>query len=218
VSDAGCRWTGEVRVNEKALQAGPPSMRDGGVLFVCDMGDLFHDLAPVQWVSEVLSKLAALPASIHPMLLTKRQWQMRDQMRLHTNGRASTRIWCGVTCENQDAHDQRVPVLRETPCAGHFLSCEPLLGHIDLDLRGISWVIVGGEAGPGARLCDVQDVESIVGQCERAGVPVFVKQLGSDVTNGTTPLRLGNRKGADMGEWPESLRIRQTPWDGVANA
>jgi protein gp37 len=104
-------------------------------------------------------------------------------------------VWLGVSVEDQAAADQRIPLLRETPAAVRFLSCEPLLGPVDLRMvtrrtfglpsggRGLAgelgWVIVGGESGPGVRPCDVDWVRSLVEQCRAAGVPAFVKQLGA---------------------------------------
>lgn len=91
----------------------------------------------------------------------------------------------------------------------------------------IDWVIVGGESGPGARVCDVEWVESVVKQCAAAGTPVFVKQLGAKSSTGPTGnfrtgpngkrqfqvalLPLADRKGGDIREWPEHLQVRQFP-------
>jgi len=88
--------------------------------------------------------------------------------------------------------------------------------------HGIHWVIVGGESGPGARMTDVDSIRSVVEQCRDAGVPVFVKQLGSksgrwkDIRHrsgepGWFSLDLRDRKGADPVEWPEDLRVRELP-------
>src|SRR3990167_7916712 len=98
--------------------------------------------------------------------------------------------------------------------------------------RGLDWVIVGGESGPGARPCDLAWIRSIVQQCRTAGVPCFVKQLGAnpvedlekvevteharfgpEVIRYSEPcdLRLHDRKGGDPAEWPEDLRVRETP-------
>jgi protein gp37 len=83
----------------------------------------------------------------------------------------------------------------------------------------LDWVIVGGESGPGARPCDVGWIRDIVGQCRAAEVPVFVKQAGSkpyddiSLTDGRflARLRLRDRAGRDMSEWPEDLRVREWP-------
>jgi protein gp37 len=98
----------------------------------------------------------------------------------------------GVSVEDQKAADQRIPLLLQTPAAVRFISAEPLLGPIDLGWslsedridggdgaqHAIDWVIVGGESGSRARRCKVEWIEDLVAQCEFAGVPVFVKQLG----------------------------------------
>lgn len=106
-------------------------------------------------------------------------------------------VWLGTSVENQHWADIRIPELLATPAAVRFLSCEPLLGPLDLRLTsethrcecgeirmhcgcpGIAWVIVGGESGPKARAFDLAWARSIVAQCRAAGVPCFVKQLGA---------------------------------------
>lgn len=117
----------------------------------------------------------------------------------HSRGRwPLPNVWLGTSVEDQKAADVRVPALLGCPAAVRFLSCEPLLGAVDLtgidlgdgspptafrfDRRGnalgVGWIIVGGESGPVARPCDLAWFESIIGQCRSADVPVFVKQLG----------------------------------------
>lgn len=136
-------------------------------------------------------------------------------------------LWLGVSVENQKAKS-RIDLLRETPAAVRFLSIEPLLENVGtLDLRGINWVIVGGESGPGARPMDVAWARSIVEQCKAAGVACFVKQLGAvpqlEYTEATgavfkpqfqpelLTLRLKDKKGGDIAEFPKDLRVRQYP-------
>jgi protein gp37 len=107
-------------------------------------------------------------------------------------------VWLGTSVEDQASADERIPHLLATPAAVRFLSCEPLLGPIDLvslfqdgtamrelekgvahyNVR-IDWVIVGGESGPRARPMDLAWARSLVEQCRAAGVTPFVKQLGS---------------------------------------
>lgn len=147
-------------------------------------------------------------------------------------------VWLGVSVEDQATADERIPPLLETPAALRFLSCEPLLelvtifsldGPVDVPGNGESplhWVIVGGESGPGARLFDIGWARDIIEQCESVCVPVFVKQLGSrPMMRGVGELRgqfiaggnkdngawIRDRKGADMSEWPEYLRVREFP-------
>ncbi len=146
-------------------------------------------------------------------------------------------VWLGVSVEDRKRKD-RIKVLRQTPAAVRFLSLEPLLEDLgELDLRGIHWVIVGGESGPGARPLDVAWVRSIVAQCKAASVACFVKQLGAkpfvrnrtdypDWPRGTVfaimsmsepqiyprqLVRLKDRKGGAISEWPEDLRVREMP-------
>ena len=88
-------------------------------------------------------------------------------------------VHVGVSVEDRKYGLPRIEHLRDVPAALRFLSVEPLLEDLGaLDLRGIGWVIVGGESGPGARECDVAAVRSVVRQCRAQQVPVFVKQLG----------------------------------------
>jgi protein gp37 len=103
-------------------------------------------------------------------------------------------VWLGTSVEDQVRADERIPHLLRCPAAVRFLSCEPLLGEVNLwwlnafdegwgpagaPRERIDWVIVGGESGKDARSCDVAWVRSIVAQCKAAGVPCFVKQLGA---------------------------------------
>lgn len=107
-------------------------------------------------------------------------------------------VWLGASVEDQVRADERIPHLIRCPAAVRFLSCEPLLGPVDLSgffggpyvglpgdkvhpsyNFGVDWIIVGGESGGNARPCNVAWIRSVVDQCKGAGVPVFVKQLGA---------------------------------------
>ena len=147
-------------------------------------------------------------------------------------------VWLGVSVENQRAADERIPELLNTPAAVRWLSCEPLLEHVDLRLdeeslcgpgpddsrrtrTGLRWVVVGGESGSGARPTDIDWIRGIVQQCQGARVPVFVKQLGARPVGLPPPEswrglarpdgRLRDRAGGNPAEWPASLRVRQYP-------
>jgi protein gp37 len=125
---------------------------------------------------------------------------------------APDNVWLGISAENQHTLDARIQELLVTPAAVRFVSLEPLLEPIDLGpihVHGdtqIQWVIVGGESGPEARLCDINWI-----------FPVFVKQLGArPLTNyGSWSdgklLKLRDRHGGDIDEWPKDLRIREFP-------
>jgi protein gp37 len=139
-------------------------------------------------------------------------WTKREQVwgEIEQRGWPLPNVWLGTSVENQKAADERIPHLLKCPAAVRFLSCEPLLGPVDLsmhlgiaqnheDLRGLlSWVIIGGESGPGARLCNVEWIGDIVEDCKRAAVPVFVKQLGADAV---TPRTCGQSKFHSYQHW-----------------
>jgi protein gp37 len=140
---------------------------------------------------------------------TERQyWRVRDG--LDAMAWPLLNVWLGVSVEDQKAADERVPVLHKLPAVARFLSCEPLLGPVELGsaLRGLAWVIVGGESGPGARPMRQEWAESLQAQCKEASVAFFFKQMGSAWAKeaGTASL-----KGEDLAEVPESLRVRDFP-------
>jgi len=114
-------------------------------------------------------------------------------------------VWVGTSVESQDVMG-RAEHLSGVPAAIRFLSCEPLLGPLDLreHLDAVDWVIVGGESGPGARPVGLGWIRSIVDQCAEAGVACFVKQMG---TGGGW----GRGEHADPKHWPQGLRVRQYP-------
>jgi protein gp37 len=143
-------------------------------IFVNSMSDLFHPLVPDDFIRQVFDVLEK--ASWHTfMILTKRPERARalaSQLPWPKN------VWFGVSVENQ-RYTARIDVLRQIPAHVRFLSCEPLLGPLKLDLAGIHWVIVGGESGAGARRMDPDWARDIRDQCTAAGVPFFFKQWGS---------------------------------------
>ena len=148
-------------------------------------------------------------------ILTKRAEHMRAYTRMRWP-RPLPNVWLGVSAERQKEADQRIPELVETPAAVRFLSVEPFLGPINLKpqhLHRLGWVIIGGESGPGARPFVLDDARVLVARCQRAEVPVFVKQLGASPVfgPGEVRLKLASRKGGDVTEWPSDLRVREMP-------
>jgi protein gp37 len=139
-------------------------------------------------------------------------------------------VWLGVSVENQRFADERIPLLLQTPAAVRFLSCEPLLGPVNLtDIPGpfntrfnalddstlrsaIDWVIVGGESGKGARRFELNWGERIIDDCKAAGVPVFIKQIGAHATlcGPDFPYSIGGH-GDDIDTWPNQFRVREFP-------
>ena len=148
------------------------------MVFVDSMSDMFHARVPLAFVQEAFAVMADTPRHTYQLLTTRsrRLRRVADQLEWPPN------VWMGVSVEDED-HVGRVDDLRTVPAALRFVSAEPLLGPLftetaGLDLTGISWVITGGESGPGARACDPQWVRQIRDACTDAGVAFFHKQWG----------------------------------------
>lgn len=159
----------------------PLRWRRPRTIFVNSMSDLFHQDVPPEFVGRVFDVMRR--ASWHTFqILTKRADRLRT-----LDGRIewAPNIWMGVSIENEE-YLGRANQLRETHAQVKFLSLEPLLGPLrGLDLRGIDWVIVGGESGPGARPMLVAWVTEIRDRCRDARVPFFFKQWGGPRKNRT---------------------------------
>ena len=221
-------WTGEARTVPELLDA-PLRWKKPRRIFVNSMSDLFHEDVPVAFIQRVWAIMGGAPRHTF-QILTKRPKKMQ---RLCSNTLPTyPNVWLGVSVEDQERADERIPLLVRTPAAVRWISAEPLLGPVDITpwLRRVTasdprnplaherldWVVVGGESGPKARPFDIALARDIVRQCKAAGVPVFVKQLGSNpaplaVEAGAVRERLWlkDRKGGDPQEWPAELRVRE---------
>lgn len=162
-------------------------------IFWCDMTDLFLEQHTDAQIDRVFATIRKRPQDIH-MILTKRAERARDYFKGLENYWAAPKewnapmqnVWLGVSCENQKAADERIPLLLETPAAVRFLSCEPLLGEIDFDTvpaflewtisGALGWVICGGESGPNFRPMNLEWARSLRDQCAEADTPYFYKQ------------------------------------------
>lgn len=152
----------------------PRKLRRPRVIFVNSMSDLFHEKVPFQFIEKIFATMAACRQHTF-QVLTKRSDRLREFAPLLP---WPENIWMGVSVED-DRVLRRIDDLRKVPAKVRFLSCEPLIGPLDdLPLKGISWVIVGGESGPGARAMSKEWAESIRQQCQAARVPFFFKQWG----------------------------------------
>jgi len=138
------------------------------------MSDLFHEGVPVEYIRQVFDVMNK--ANWHEyQVLTKRAERLED---LDSVIKWASHIWMGVSVENSD-YLWRIDHLRRTNAHVKFLSIKPLLGPISkLKLRGIDWVIVGGESGPGARPMKKEWVIDIRDQCVRSDAAFFFKQWG----------------------------------------
>ena len=163
-------------------------------VFVNSMSDLFHDDVPDGFINRVWLTMARTPQHTY-QVLTKRHGRMRallsrpsfaDNLRDMVHGLTwpLPNVWLGVSVENQEWADIRIPALLETPAAVRWLSCEPLLGPLDVTPwatprpDGVDWVVVGGESGHGARPMHPDWPRSLRDQCSAAGVAFFFKQHG----------------------------------------
>ncbi|MGD1953876.1 MAG: phage Gp37/Gp68 family protein [Sphingomonadales bacterium] len=247
-SKSGPVWTGEMRLNEKALLT-PLKRKKPTLYFVNSMGDLFHENAHYQWIDSVFAVMALCPQHTF-QVLTKRAERMRRYMfssqSMNCVGEAMQRlgpkpaasistvmrqcgaavgprarwwplpnVWLGVSAEDQARANERIPLLLDTPAAVRFVSCEPLLGPIDLQTlergapRGscsalpcedggtyLDWVIVGGESGGGARPMYPDWARQIRDDCARHHVPFFFKQWGDWAPGECCPPPTGTSVGA----------------------
>jgi protein gp37 len=149
------------------------------MIFVNSMSDLFIDAVPDEYIIAVANVMKV--ASWHTFqILTKRSERLQTMLNGPLSFAASdSHIWWGVSVENRRHGLPRIEHLRGARAAVRFLSIEPLLEDIGkIGLRGIHWVIVGGESGPGARPMEESWVLGIRDQCKRAKVPFFFKQWG----------------------------------------
>ena len=163
----------------------PLAWRTPKRIFVNSMSDLFHDEVPDEFIEHVFETMRS--AHWHQFqLLTKRPERMVTYLRrrrqcLSNFGARHPHIWLGASVENQ-RYISRAEMVASLPSAVRFLSCEPLLGPLDLGQTlgstAINWVIVGGESGHGARPIDPTWALDIRDQCLRARVPFFFKQWG----------------------------------------
>ena len=201
--DGQPRWNNEIMLVPHMLNK-PLSWKQPRRIFVNSMSDLFHEKVPFEYIEQVFDVMRQ--ASWHEFqILTKRGERLAE---LASRLEWAPNIWMGVSIEDARVVE-RVDSLREVPAAIRFLSVEPLIGPIpELDLTGLHWVIVGGESGDKARIMEPSWALDVVNVCRSAGVPVFVKQMGTAWSR-----REGDKsfKGDDFDGFPEKLQVREYP-------
>ena len=154
----------------------PMKWRQPRVIFVNSMSDLFHEEVPLSFIQSVFATMQRAQWHVF-QVLTKRAERLAE---VAPSLEWPSNLWIGVSIERQDVV-WRLNYLRQVQAAVKFLSCEPLLGPLCLNLEGIDWVIVGGESGPDARPMELDWVRAIRAQCRASRVPFFLKQLGGAV-------------------------------------
>lgn len=212
----------------------PTRWRRPRKVFVNSMSDLFHDEVPDEFIADVFGVMGTCRAHTF-QILTKRHGRMRSllsserfrdmvldhhldwmrrspsRMQSYPDAWPYPNVWLGVSVEDQHWADIRIPALLETPAAVRFLSCEPLLGPVDLQravssdhavhLSGaIDWVIAGGESGPNARPMHPDWARTLRDQCVAAGVSFHFKQHGEWLP-GSSDTRTEAVVASDNGEW-----------------
>jgi protein gp37 len=152
----------------------PLQWRRPRMIFVNSMSDLFHADIPESYIADVFDVMSRAPQHTF-QVLTKRATRLASMA-----GRLPwpPNVWMGVSVES-DNYRWRIDALRKVPAVIRFISAEPLLGALsDLNLRGIHWLIAGGESQPGARPAALEWYRDLRDQCEAADVAFFLKQLG----------------------------------------
>jgi len=219
--DGSPRKFTDVRVHPERLED-PLKWRKPRRVFVNSMSDLFHPSVPFEYVADVFDVMADDRCEHHTFqILTKRPKRIMEflswsgdllpgdtpmNVNLEVLGHFGYNVWLGVSVEDQETADERIPSLLQTPAAVRFVSYEPALGPVDFKLvrrepcshmgcfhhvshpcegcgyqagrLPIDWIIMGGESGPGARPMHPDWVRSTRDQCQAAGVPFFFKQWG----------------------------------------
>lgn len=173
------------------------------MVFVCSMGDLFHDAVPVQFICDVMRVITDNPRHTF-QILTKRADNMRRFFSLY---KVPQNAWLGVTCENASHYD-RIDALRGIKDAAvRFVSAEPLLGSMsDIDLSGIHWLITGGETGVRARRTNPLWFRILRDCCQLDKVPFFFKAWGAYGEDGIKRGKKANGHllgGREWREWPK---------------
>jgi protein gp37 len=209
-------------------------------VFCASLADWLDDEAPIAWLSDLVSIIRQTP-NLDWLLLTKRpelffnrlteagrysnscdqldSFACRDGLTADfiegwIQGQPPANVWIGTSIEDQTRADFRIPHLLRIPARIRFLSCEPLLGPVDIgkacgghwfttdgsSKRLLHWIIAGGESGPGAREMKVDWARSLATECKAVKVPFFMKQLGG----------VSNHKG-QLEDFPADLQVREFP-------
>ena len=214
INPATKRWSGKVRLVPERLMD-PIRWARPRMVFVNSMSDLFHEDVPDEFIDQVFSIMARTPRHTF-QVLTKRPERMLSYLlqdrrtewadcavklcgkwdprllhgKINYGNAVLPNVWIGVTVENQQAADERIPLLLQMPVAAGWISMEPLLGPVDLRFTNglvhgcdaadylLDWVVVGGESGPNARPIHPEWVRSLRDQCAEVDVPFMFKQWG----------------------------------------
>lgn len=199
-------------------------------VFCASMADVFERRSDLNSERARLWQLIQNTPNLDWLLLTKRPQNIQKLVPWKTNWPEN--VWLGTSVENQTLAEKRLPFLLKVPAAVRFLSCEPLLGQVNLrpwfnrrGLHSIDWVIAGGESGGNSRPMHPDWVSGLLNQCEEFNVPFHFKQWGnwvpSDATNETSRprlLELLNERPVNMVRVGKKLAgriLEGNTWDGL---
>lgn len=171
-------WDEPVRWDADAAKAGRPALT-----FCASMADVFEDRDDHLDDRGRLFGLIETTPHLIWQLLTKRPENVLSMVPPRWRFEQwPGNAWIGTTVEDQERADERIPELLAVPAPVRFLSCEPLLGPIDLGplpaIQGVDWLIIGGESGGGHRTLNLDDARLLRDQAETHGIPWFFKQVG----------------------------------------
>lgn len=170
------RLFSDIKLHPEKLDL-PMKWTKGRRIFVNSMSDLFHEDVPFDFIREVWLRMQE--ANHHTFqVLTKRPKRLYEFIHKYAVTIGMGHIWIGVSVENQKAADDRIPILLDIPLCPRFISCEPLLGPVELPKGNIHWVIAGGESGHKARPMAFDWAVSLRNQCVKRNIPFFFKQWG----------------------------------------
>jgi protein gp37 len=188
----------KLTLHEQMLQV-PLRWKTPQLIFVNSMTDLFQKGVPFEFIQRVFETMGSAHWHVFQVLTKRSERLLELSSHLHW----ASNVWMGVSVENEK-FTFRIEHLRDISAKTKFLSLEPLLGPLPgLNLKGIHWVIVGGESGPGARPMKAEWVADIRDQCLSAGVPFFFKQWG-----GVNKKRAGRElDGVTHDEMPKRMKV-----------
>jgi protein gp37 len=189
------------------------------LIFISDMSDLLCKTVSFEYIlDEVIWQVLNEQGMRHHWLwLTKRAGRMAEfsyWLRHVAKVQWPRNLWVGTSVTTQQTVPRVQPLLHVGNVnTTRFVSVEPQWEPVALGdlLQHLDWVIQGGESGSAQHPFDVAWADSLRNECNVAGVPYFLKQLGAHVVNRGQRLRLESRKGDDWSEWPRRLRVRQVP-------
>jgi len=181
-------------------------------IFVNSMSDLFHKDIDDAYIMRVANVM--LEANWHTyQILTKRSERMRDLLNSKLASAAKApHIWWGVSAEDKKYGAPRIAHLQAAKVAVRLVSAEPLLEDLGtLNLKGINWLIIGGESGHGARPFHLDWARTLIRECKPQRIACFMKQVGRQPWDAGKRLKLASAKGGDPSEWPVDIRVREYP-------